>query len=285
MGRSGARRARVFASQASPRARSTGTARRVTPAPPPIRSRRAIISCGSSENRRELRALATSLFAVPRCDAFRRGARAATAQPPSASRRARAISPARWCARALPRNGTDIGAVIAATGRHDRSGGNMKHFVFTALAAGGALAMSVPASADYVSANILNCRAGPAASEAVVAKLDRGQNVDVAERSGTWSRLAAPDCWVLTRYLSDDEVASSSTRPSSLYGPSTSGSSSYGLTSPPSARASAKKKPRSSKRRSSSSQSGCPCSGSQVCIGPRGGRYCITGGGNKRYGV
>lgn len=33
------------------------------------------------------------------------------------------------------------------------------------------------------------------------------------------------------------------------------------------------------------SGSGCPCSGRQVCIGPRGGRYCITSGGNKRYGV
>lgn len=29
----------------------------------------------------------------------------------------------------------------------------------------------------------------------------------------------------------------------------------------------------------------CPCNGGKVCIGPRGGRYCITRGGNKRYGV
>jgi DNA-binding CsgD family transcriptional regulator len=29
----------------------------------------------------------------------------------------------------------------------------------------------------------------------------------------------------------------------------------------------------------------CPCSGESVCVGPRGGRYCITSGGNKRYGV
>jgi hypothetical protein len=29
----------------------------------------------------------------------------------------------------------------------------------------------------------------------------------------------------------------------------------------------------------------CPCNGGDVCIGPRGGRYCITRGGNKRYGV
>lgn len=27
----------------------------------------------------------------------------------------------------------------------------------------------------------------------------------------------------------------------------------------------------------------CPCSGSKVCVGPRGGRYCITSGGKKRY--
>ena len=29
----------------------------------------------------------------------------------------------------------------------------------------------------------------------------------------------------------------------------------------------------------------CPCRGGNVCIGLRGGRYCITSGGNKRYGV
>lgn len=30
---------------------------------------------------------------------------------------------------------------------------------------------------------------------------------------------------------------------------------------------------------------GCSCSGGNVCYGPRGGRYCITSGGNKRYGI
>lgn len=29
----------------------------------------------------------------------------------------------------------------------------------------------------------------------------------------------------------------------------------------------------------------CPCNGNNVCVGPRGGRYCITRSGNKRYGV
>lgn len=37
--------------------------------------------------------------------------------------------------------------------------------------------------------------------------------------------------------------------------------------------------------RSADSGSGCPCGGGKVCVGPRGGRYCITSGGGKRYGV
>lgn len=34
---------------------------------------------------------------------------------------------------------------------------------------------------------------------------------------------------------------------------------------------------------SSSGSSGCPCSARYNCTGPRGGQYCITSGGNKRY--
>lgn len=30
---------------------------------------------------------------------------------------------------------------------------------------------------------------------------------------------------------------------------------------------------------------GCSCSSGNVCYGPRGGRFCITSGGNKRYGI
>jgi hypothetical protein len=31
------------------------------------------------------------------------------------------------------------------------------------------------------------------------------------------------------------------------------------------------------------SSGSCSCSSGRVCVGPRGGRYCITSGGNKRY--
>lgn len=53
---------------------------------------------------------------------------------------------------------------------------------------------------------------------------------------------------------------------------------------------SSKGKSRSSSSRSSSgsgyasgSSDSCPCSGSNNCVGPRGGIYCYTSGGNKRY--
>lgn len=29
----------------------------------------------------------------------------------------------------------------------------------------------------------------------------------------------------------------------------------------------------------------CPCNGGKVCVGKRGGRYCVTSSGRKRYGV
>jgi hypothetical protein len=31
------------------------------------------------------------------------------------------------------------------------------------------------------------------------------------------------------------------------------------------------------------SNSACPCSENRLCTGPRGGKYCITAGGNKSY--
>lgn len=37
--------------------------------------------------------------------------------------------------------------------------------------------------------------------------------------------------------------------------------------------------------RESADDGNCPCNGGKVCTGPRGGRYCITSSGAKRYGV
>lgn len=142
--------------------------------------------------------------------------------------------------------------------------------IFACLFAVMALAMGSEARAEYVSADTLNCRKKPETSAAVQAKLNRGRHVTVEDTAGTWSRLESPNCWVLSRYLRDAYIAPnnrSATTPSSLYGGS---------------RSTPKKQSRPANRSYSGS---CPCSGRQVCIGPRGGRYCITSGGNKRYGV
>ena len=37
------------------------------------------------------------------------------------------------------------------------------------------------------------------------------------------------------------------------------------------------------KQRRETDSGSCPCSSSKICVGPRGGTYCITSGGNKRY--
>lgn len=171
---------------------------------------------------------------------------------------------------------------------------------FRTLVVFAAFSFSSTAMASYVTADSVNCRASPATSARVVAKLSKGQSVSVTEGGGGWSRLASPSCWVSSRFLSEDFVAQSSQR-STRSGYDTSRDSAvrasrrqsssnlynFGSSTPKKARKSAK---RSKSRRSSGSGSygsggSCPCSGGSVCIGPRGGRYCITSGGNKRYGV
>lgn len=157
-----------------------------------------------------------------------------------------------------------------------------------------ALAWGSGATAEYVDATALNCRSSPDAGAPMVAKLSRGQSVEIAETDGAWSRVASPSCWVNSRYLSldavsDYSVSSSQSPGNSLYSSSSRRSSllSSGSISPnpkrSGTRSGKKRKSRSSSR--SYSGSSCPCSGSTVCVGPRGGRYCITSGGNKRYGV
>lgn len=152
-------------------------------------------------------------------------------------------------------------------------GGTRSRVVRRGLLAGALLALLAggQARAEYVSANTLNCRASPDTSSPIVAKLDRGRQVSVEKTSHKWSRLKSPDCWVLSRYLADY-------LPATLYTPSRSTTK----------KTSAKKGSSSRTSRPTynrSNASGCPCSGNRVCIGPRGGRYCITSGGNKRYGV
>lgn len=110
-----------------------------------------------------------------------------------------------------------------------------------------------------VLADSLNCRSAPATTADIMTRIAHGMVVAVAKEEDGWSLLQSPACWVSSSYLGDSPRA---TRPPLAAEPSSKGVPLRSYTG-----------------------GACPCSGPSVCIGPRGGRYCITSGGNKRYGV
>lgn len=140
------------------------------------------------------------------------------------------------------------------------------------------------AETKYVAVETANVRVAPNGN--VTDRIHRGDPVQVHEQDGAWSRISAANsparwvhsdllcasqgCWVT--YVGAGQRRSQSSR--SSLAPSNSYRSS------PTQNRSSTPRPRPSNNDAS-----CPCSGSRVCVGPRGGRYCITSGGNKRYGV
>jgi len=115
----------------------------------------------------------------------------------------------------------------------------------------------------FVNANKLNLRAQP--GEKVISSLKRGEKVQVYEQKQEWARISLdgqPERWISYKNLC-------------------SGSNCFVTPQP------RRERPAPQPVRSSTPEYGssCPCSTGRVCIGPRGGRYCITSGGNKRYGV
>lgn len=119
-----------------------------------------------------------------------------------------------------------------------------------------------PTETMFVNTAALNQRSAPDGS--IVSKISGGESVSVYERRGSWARVS-PDnptpLWVSGSHLCSG---------AGCYSPAT-----------PRSRSSTP----SRKSRPDYFDGSCPCSGQHVCIGPRGGRFCITSGGNKRYGV
>lgn len=128
----------------------------------------------------------------------------------------------------------------------------------------------VPENTVYVTSQALNGRAGPSKSTKVVGKFREGDALVVQERNGDWTKVAqgAAVYWVASSHLASQRK------------PRAAHQSLHGSTS-------RQKAPRKAHfaRPQRISDDYCPCRGDRVCIGPRGGRYCITSGGNKRYGV
>ena len=132
-------------------------------------------------------------------------------------------------------------------------------------------ATAASAQERFVHGDNVNCRSGPDTALSSLERLARNTRVTVAREENGWSLVdRMPECWVSSRFLGESFQSTiaperRSAPPRSRGGRSggSAGGRSEGLLS----------------------GSSCPCSGSRVCIGPRGGRYCITSGGNKRYGV
>jgi hypothetical protein len=164
----------------------------------------------------------------------------------------------------------------------------------------------------YVAARSLNCRASANAESAIIAKLVHNDALMLTDSQQGWSKVqrSGGDCWVATRLVTDTQPGSAAQRlagsangrtaavaggvaagTAASYYASGSGrttSSRHSASQRKAVSSVRKKRSRKAKVRSSRRSSfggGCPCSGGTVCIGPRGGRYCITRGGNKRYGV
>lgn len=122
---------------------------------------------------------------------------------------------------------------------------------------------AVFATEQFVSTDGLNVRDKPGGK--VVSKLKRGEKVQVFETRNEWARISIDG--QTSRWLSFKSLCS--------------GSDCY---------VASKLKPvtqpaQPARQQTPAYGSSCPCSSGNVCIGPRGGRYCITSGGNKRYGV
>ena len=123
----------------------------------------------------------------------------------------------------------------------------------------------------YVTSSALNARSGPSSSSRIVSRLHRGQAANVVDSKGDWLKVAqgAALVWIAASHVSNIQPVRAQA-PQSLVG---------------STARQPRSRSRSTPRRGNFIDGTCPCSGSRICIGPRGGRYCITSGGNKRYGV
>ncbi|MHC8383977.1 SH3 domain-containing protein [Pseudomonas sp. LB3P14] len=128
-----------------------------------------------------------------------------------------------------------------------------------------AVSSPTPASSSdqFVRAEKLNIRDQPGGK--IISKLSRGDKIQVFEQLDDWVRISIDG--QPAKWLSSKSICS--------------GSNCYVASQPKSLR----QAPQPVRRPASEYGSSCPCSSGSVCIGPRGGRYCITSGGNKRYGV
>jgi hypothetical protein len=153
-----------------------------------------------------------------------------------------------------------------------------------------------PAHASTVARSVY-CRAAANPHARVLGRIPSGARVEVKRRIDTWALIQREPraCWIASRYLTGESTADANR--ASLQRISANGRSSHehaarmsrphrrALLGPVRRERFSGGTGRIRRTPNYSYGSSCPCSGRNICFGPRGGRYCITSGGNKRYGV
>ena len=135
----------------------------------------------------------------------------------------------------------------------------------------GAAAQFADGDRVAVTSTSLFTRSEPSTGAVVTGSFRKGETATIVRRSGEWLQVAqgAAMVWIAANHVK-------ATRPNT-----------QGFSSGHSTRQSKHRRNRAGASSAPATyfDAGCPCSGSRVCIGPRGGRYCITRSGRKRYGV
>lgn len=121
-------------------------------------------------------------------------------------------------------------------------------------------------SSNYITGSGVAARDAPSSSSRVLRTLTKGESVTVISRKKGWVKVAGKGVtyWVRSKHISF--------------------ASNAGIRSKRTRSASLSHTKKHSRRSSFASSGSCPCGSGHICIGPRGGRFCMTSGGNKEYG-
>jgi SH3-like domain-containing protein len=139
------------------------------------------------------------------------------------------------------------------------------------------VAEAIPFKAAWVNAAVVNQRIKP--NGTINGKLRLGTAVKIYDEANGWARISPVDqnpVWVSKSLLC---YSSGCAQPASKHNAPETGANSRSSQSSVEARATAS----ATRRTEGIVSSTCWCSSSKVCVGPRGGIYCITSGGKKRY--
>ena len=135
-----------------------------------------------------------------------------------------------------------------------------------------------PIAHKYVNTEKINIRNAPVDGR-IIGYLKRGKQVLIYDRKAEWERISKENetpKWVLSKLL----CTGSGCYINSVQNSYPSYSSKLPLNAN---RTSSFKSSNKAKSSAGLSSGSCPCSGVSNCVGRRGGIYCITSGGNKRY--